>query len=129
MTVLGSDDELSVSMRSVPQWDDDLCASRPDLVVERIDLFDHDVQKPGVVPSRLGIHLVGALAEHDPDRVSREEAPSGRLDRIPLEPQDVDVVTSGVTEVAHCRDRARLNPSSHLSLPARWSMVGLTVSR
>ena len=106
--------ELPKSPRLVCWFGCYQCASSGDFSVELIHSIDVPVREVRVVSQFACRFLVRALAEHHPEIIPRQKAPSLGIDRILDKAENVRVVTCRRLQVAHGQNRSGIDNARHV---------------
>jgi hypothetical protein len=91
-------------------------SSGRDLSKEVVDSVDVPICEVRVIAQFARRLFVGALAEHHPEFVARQETPSLGINWLLCEAQNVHVVTRRDLQVTHCQHTPGINNLSHVLL-------------
>jgi len=101
VSIRSPQDELTQPIRAISQWRDDLRAARLNLAKVDIDILDEQMHEPRVIPCRLRIYFVGALAQHHMEAVQGKKTPPRRVDRILAEAENAQEIAGGPLKISH----------------------------
>jgi hypothetical protein len=88
----------------------------PQLPVKVINALNIPVREVGMISQFARWSLIHALAEHHPEAITGQKAPTGGVDRVLLESKNIHVVTSRHLQITDRQHAAGIDDLSHALL-------------